>query len=125
MVSIGKIIIILIIISPTFLWSAKVYHCEIDIIKNLKTNDFQMIAKNKRLKVTIEKHKNFVYLKVKNQSSRLNYIQSGKIMGYLNADIYANNVEQLEIIDIEKSYSTGARYFYKDNMYMIGFCKKQ
>lgn len=103
--------------------NAKNYECEINTIKNLKTNSIQSIEKAKRLKVILNKQSNYIDMKINNNVARLNYSESGKVMGYLNVDVYTNGIEQLEIIDIKNNYSSGARYFYKDKMYVIGNCK--
>lgn len=103
--------------------NAKNYECEIDTIKNLKTNNIQTVKKEKRIKVILNKQSDYIDMKVNNNVTRLNYAESGKIMGYLNVNVYTNGIEQLEVIDIEANYSSGARYFYKDKMYVIGNCK--
>lgn len=103
--------------------NAERYECEINAIKNLKTKSIKNIEAQNRLKIVLEKNQDYIDLKIKNNKSRLNYAESGKILGYLNVDIFINSSEQLEIIDIEQNYSSGARYFYKNNMYLIGGCQ--
>lgn len=105
--------------------NAKSYECEINTVKNLKTKSIKSIEKAKRLKIILDRYSDYIDMKVNNNIARLNYAESGKVMGYLNVDVYTNGIEQLEIIDIEHNYSSGARYFYKDKMYIIGNCKSK
>ncbi len=102
----------------------KIYKCEVDAIKHLDTGKFSLIIKENRPKAILLVSKHTVNIKIgKDIKYTLKYIGSKKLMKDMNVDIYEKNGVQLEIVDISTSWSTGARFFRKNRMYMIGMCK--